>query len=66
MNITFYTGSGVSQESGVPTFRDPNGLWRRLTLALCLQLTVEKETSRVHGVLGYYQRSIQTVRIQTQ
>ena len=27
MNITFYTGSGVSQESGVPTFRDPNGLW---------------------------------------
>lgn len=27
MNIVILTGAGVSAESGVPTFRDANGLW---------------------------------------
>lgn len=27
--IVFFTGSGVSQESGIPTFRDTNGLWEQ-------------------------------------
>ena len=25
--IVFFTGSGISQESGIPTFRDSDGLW---------------------------------------
>ena len=29
MNIFVLTGAGVSAESGVPTFRDANGLWER-------------------------------------
>jgi NAD-dependent deacetylase len=27
MKIVFFTGSGISQESGIPTFRDRVGLW---------------------------------------
>jgi len=28
MNVMVITGAGISAESGVPTFRDENGLWR--------------------------------------
>jgi len=28
-NLVAFTGSGVSAESGIPTFRDPGGLWDR-------------------------------------
>eukprot|EP01062_Namystynia_karyoxenos_P036231 TRINITY_DN26395_c0_g1_i1.p1 TRINITY_DN26395_c0_g1~~TRINITY_DN26395_c0_g1_i1.p1 ORF type:complete len:594 (+),score=117.77 TRINITY_DN26395_c0_g1_i1:86-1867(+) len=27
--MAVYTGAGVSAESGVPTYRDPNGIWER-------------------------------------
>ena len=30
MKIVFFTGSGVSQESGIPTFRDRFGIWENL------------------------------------
>ncbi|WP_082507281.1 Sir2 family NAD-dependent protein deacetylase [Duganella sp. Root336D2] len=26
--VVVFTGSGISAESGLPTFRDSNGLWR--------------------------------------
>lgn len=29
MKIIFFTGSGISQESGIPTFRDRIGLWNQ-------------------------------------
>ncbi len=28
-NIVLFTGAGMSQESGIPTFRDKDGLWNR-------------------------------------
>lgn len=28
LNLVFFTGAGVSVESGLPSFRDRNGLWR--------------------------------------
>jgi NAD-dependent deacetylase len=34
--IVFVTGAGISQESGIPTFRGKDGLWRKydpMTLA---------------------------------
>lgn len=27
INVVFFTGAGVSAESGIPTFRDSDGLW---------------------------------------
>ena len=27
--IVFVTGAGISQESGIPTFRGKDGLWRK-------------------------------------
>jgi len=27
-NLIFLTGAGISKESGIPTFRDRDGLWR--------------------------------------
>jgi NAD-dependent deacetylase len=28
--IVFVTGAGISQESGIPTFRGKDGMWRNL------------------------------------
>ncbi len=28
-NLVFLTGAGISKESGIPTFRDPDGLWKK-------------------------------------
>jgi NAD-dependent deacetylase len=30
MNIVFFTGAGMSQESGLPTFRGKNGIWNEI------------------------------------
>ena len=27
-NFVFFTGAGISRESGIPTFRDKDGLWK--------------------------------------
>ena len=28
-NIVVFTGAGISAESGIPTFRDSNGMWNK-------------------------------------
>jgi NAD-dependent deacetylase len=30
MNIVFFTGAGMSQESGLPTFRGKDGIWNEI------------------------------------
>ena len=27
--VLFLTGAGISSESGIPTFRDQNGIWKK-------------------------------------
>lgn len=27
--IVVFTGAGISKESGIPTFRDANGMWKK-------------------------------------
>ena len=29
-NLVVFTGSGISAESGIPTFRDSNGMWESM------------------------------------
>ena len=29
-SIVFFTGAGVSAESGIPTFRGKDGIWKKL------------------------------------
>ena len=41
--LTVFTGAGVSAESGIPTFRDPGGIWSRFK---------PEELSSVEGFLG--------------
>ena len=28
-NIVVFTGAGISKESGIPTFRDIDGMWKK-------------------------------------
>jgi NAD-dependent deacetylase len=32
LSVVVLTGAGISQESGIPTFRDPGGLWERFDI----------------------------------
>jgi len=40
--VVVFTGAGVSAESGVPTYRDPGGLWRKYDM---------KKVSHINGFL---------------
>ena len=33
-NLVAYSGAGISAESGIPTFRDPGGLWDQMDVEM--------------------------------
>ena len=35
-NIVVFTGAGISKESGIPTFRDSNGMWKKYDAILAM------------------------------
>jgi NAD-dependent deacetylase len=48
LRIVFFTGAGISQESGLPTFRDTNGLWEGSTAEeVCSARAWEEAPARV-------------------
>lgn len=46
-NVVAFSGAGVSKESGIPTFREPGGLWDRFE---------EGATAGIMGVISQYTR----------
>jgi NAD-dependent deacetylase len=48
-----FTGAGSSAESGIPTFRDPGGLWDRFDPG---------EFGTVEGIMGVFQREPDVIR----
>ena len=48
-NIVFLTGAGVSQESGIKTFRDQNGLWENHSIEeVATPQAYERDPALVH------------------
>jgi len=48
-----FSGSGISQESGIPTFRDPGGLWDQFD---------PEEFGTAQGIMGVFQRQPDVIR----
>jgi NAD-dependent deacetylase len=48
--IVILTGAGISQESGLETFRDPNGIWAKVRLEdVATPEAFARDPERVHG-----------------
>ncbi|TLU73810.1 NAD-dependent deacylase [Lichenicoccus roseus] len=48
--IVILTGAGISQESGLHTFRDPDGLWSRVRIEdVATPAAFARDAARVHG-----------------
>lgn len=48
-----FSGAGISAESGIPTFRDPGGLWDQFD---------PEEFGTVQGIMGVFQRRPEVIR----
>ncbi|HEU5120827.1 MAG TPA: NAD-dependent protein deacylase, partial [Candidatus Nitrosocosmicus sp.] len=46
-NIVFFTGAGISKESGIPTFRDNDGLWNKYDPTKLASLTAFKTNPKL-------------------
>lgn len=48
MKIVVFTGSGISQESGIATFRDSNGLWKNYNIEdICTSEALKRDRMKV-------------------
>ena len=57
--IVFVTGAGISQESGIPTFRGKDGLWRKYD---AMQLaTIDAFYENPHLVWEWYNERRRTI-----
>jgi NAD-dependent deacetylase len=58
-NIVVLTGAGISQESGLETFRDENGIWAKTRLEeVATPLAFAKDPERVHQFYNFRRRQL--------
>ena len=49
-SIVILTGAGISKESGLETFRDPDGIWARVSIdEVATPEAFARDPERVHG-----------------
>lgn len=59
-NIVVLTGAGISAESGLSTFRDPQGVWARYRLEdLATPMAFAKDPAQVHAFYNMRRRETQ-------
>ena len=57
--IVILTGAGTSRESGLDTFRDPDGIWSRVRLEdVATPEAFERDPARVHGFYNARRRAL--------
>ena len=50
--IVILTGAGISKESGLDTFRDPDGIWSRVSIEdVATPEAFERDPARVHAIV---------------
>ena len=49
-NFVFLTGAGISRESGIPTFRDKDGLWKKYDPAKLASHSALFQTQNWYGI----------------
>ena len=52
-NVVFFTGAGISKESGIPTFRDKDGLWNKYDPTKLASLTAFKTNPKLVWAFFY-------------
>jgi NAD-dependent deacetylase len=63
--IVILTGAGISKESGLDTFRDPDGIWSRVRLEdVATPEAFERDPARVHAFYNARRRSLLSGNIQ--
>ena len=62
-HIVFLTGAGISADSGLCTFRDPDGLWRQVDpLEFCTASALHENPERVLAFYNRRRRELLSVR----
>lgn len=56
--VVVLTGAGISAESGVPTFRGPGGLWRKLDATLLANPSAFREDPGLVWEFYHYRREL--------
>ena len=57
--IVILTGAGISRESGLDTFRDPDGIWSQVRLEdVATPEAFERDPARVHGFYNARRRAL--------
>jgi NAD-dependent deacetylase len=63
--IVILTGAGVSRESGLDTFRDPDGIWSQVRLEdVATPEAFERDPARVHDFYNARRRALLSEQIQ--